>query len=148
MIKDFKFFRANETRINWQLTGLLDDATNVPLLIGVLDITWKYIVDNNLMENDRVKNMLIIVMCKLYRDKYNSYSDYDIRGKIDQVATYMNSVAVRRIVQEIQANAFMTVDLEAETYHIIYEYCKWDEDTVGEVFHNNADTTLTFRRND
>jgi hypothetical protein len=148
MIKDFKFFRPSETRINWQLTGLLDDATNVPLLIDVLDITWKYIVDNNLIENDSVKNMLIIVMTKLYRDKYNSYRDYDIRGKMYQVATYFNSVAVRRTVQEIQANAFMTVDIEAETNHIIYERCKWDEDTVGEVFHNNADTTLTFRRND
>ena len=148
MIKDFKFFRANETRINWQLTGLLDDATNVPLLIGVLDITYKYIQDNNLMENDSVKNMLIIVMTKLYRDKYNSYSDYDIRAKIDQVATYLNSVAVRRIVQELQASAWMSIDIEAETQQIIYELCKWDEDTVGEVFHNNADTTLTFRRND
>ena len=148
MIKDFKFFRANETRINWQLTGLLDDATNVPLLIGVLDITWKYIQDNNLMENDSVKNMLIIVMTKLYRDKYNSYSDYDIRAKIDQVATYFNSVAVRRIIQELQAGAWMSIDVEAETQQIIYEREKWDEDTVGEIFHNNADTTLTFRRND
>jgi hypothetical protein len=148
MIKEFKFFRSNETKINWQLTGLLDDATNVPLLIGVLDITYKYIQDNNLMDNDRVKNTLIIVMTKLYRDKYNSYSDYDIRRKIDEIATYMNSVAVRRMVQEIQANAFMTVDIEAETNHIIYERCKWDEDTVGEVFHTNADITLTFRRND
>jgi hypothetical protein len=146
MIKDFKFFRANETRINWQLTGLLDDATNVPLLIGVLDITWKYIQDNNLMENDRVKNMLIIVMTKLYRDKYNSYSDYDIRAKIDQVATYFNSVEVRRTLQELQAGAWMSIDVEAETQQIIYEREKWDEDTVGEVFHNNADTTLTFRR--
>jgi hypothetical protein len=145
MMRDFKFFRPNETRINWQLTGLLDDATNVPLLIGVLDITYKYIQDNNLMDNDRVKNILIIVMTKLYRDKYNSYSDYDIRRKIDEIATYMNSVAVRRMVQEIQANAFMTVDIEAETNHIIYERCKWDEDTVGEVFHTNADITLTFR---
>ena len=127
MIKDFKFFRPNETRINWQLTGLLDDATNVPLLIGVLDITWKYIQDNNLMENDRVKNMLIIVMTKLYRDKYNSYSDYDIRGKIDQVATYLNSVEVRRTLQELQAGAWMSIDVEAETQHIIYERCKWDE---------------------
>ena len=145
-IDKFKFFTGiTNSRINWQLTGLLDDATNVPLLIGVLDITYKYIQDNNLMENDRVKNILIIVMTKLYRDKYNSYSDYDIRGKIDEVITYMNSVAVRRMVQEIQANAFMTVDIEAETNHIIYERCKWDEDTVGEVFHNNADITLTFR---
>jgi transposase len=148
MIKEFKFFRSNETRINWQLTGLLDDATNVPLLIGVLDITYKYIVDNNLMDNDRVKNMLIIVMYKLYRDKYNSYSDYDIRGKINQIATYLNSVAVRRIIQELQAGAWMSIDVGAETQQIIYERCKWDEDTVGEVFHNNADTTLTFRRND
>ena len=128
MIKDFKFFRANETRINWQLTGLLDDATNVPLLIGVLDITYKYIQDNNLMNNDRVKNMLIIVMTKLYRDKYNSYSDYDIRGKIDQVATYLNSVEVRRTLQELQAGAWMSIDVEAETQQIIYERCKWDED--------------------
>ena len=128
MIKDFKFFRPNETRINWQLTGLLDDATNVPLLIGVLDITWKYIQDNNLMENDRVKNMLIIVMTKLYSDKYNSYSDYDIRGKIDQVATYLNSVEVRRTLQELQAGAWMSIDVEAETQHIIYEREKWDED--------------------
>ena len=148
MIKDFKFFRNNETRINWQLTGLLDDATNVPLLIGVLDITWKYIVDNNLMENDSVKNMLIIVMTKLYRDKYNSYRDYEIRGKMYQVVTYFNSVEVRRIIQELQAGAWMSIDVEAETQHIIYEREKWDEDTVGEVFHNNADTTLTFRRND
>ena len=147
-MKDFKFFRGNDSKINWQLTGLLVDATNVPLLIGVLDITYKYIEDNNLMDNDRVKNMLIIVMYKLYRDKYNSYSDYDIRGKIDQVVTYMNSVAVRRIVQEIQSHAFVTVDIEAETREIIYEREKWDEDTVGEVFHTNADITLTFRRND
>ena len=127
MIKDFKFFRANETRINWQLTGLLDDATNVPLLIDVLDITWKYIVDNNLMENDSVKNMLIIVMTKLYRDKYNSYRDYEIRGKMYQVATYFNSVEVRRIIQELQAGAWMSIDVEAETQQIIYEREKWDE---------------------
>ena len=148
MIKDFKFFRSNDTRINWQLTGLLDDATNVPLLIGVLDITYKYIQDNNLMDYDRVKNMLIIIMTKLYRDKYNSYSDYDIRRKIDEVMHTMNTPSTRRMVQEIRFNSFMTVDIEAETNHIIYEQCKWDEDMVGEVFHNNADTTLTFRRND
>ena len=68
MIKDFKFFKGKKEieRINWQLTGLLDDATNVPLLIGVLDITYNYIQNNNLMDNDRVKNILIIVMTKLY----------------------------------------------------------------------------------
>ena len=126
-MKTFKFFRDNETRINWQLTGLLDDATNVPLLIGVLDITYKYIQDNNLMENDRVRDILIIVMSKLYRDKYNSYSDYDIRAKIDQVATYLNSVEVRRTLQELQAGAWMSIDVEAETQQIIYERCKWDE---------------------
>ena len=126
-MKDFKFFRSNETRINWQLTGLLDDVTNVPLLIGVLDITWKYIVDNNFVENDSVKNMLIIVMTKLYRDKYNSYRDYEIRGKMYQVATYFNSVEVRRIIQELQAGAWMSIDVEAETQHIIYEREKWDE---------------------
>ena len=128
MIKDFKFFRDNETRINWQLTGLLDDATNVPLLIGVLDITYKYIQDNNLMDNDRVKNMLIIIMTKLYRDKYNSYSDYDIRGKIDEVMIHMDSVTIRRYIQELAAGAWMSIDVEAEINHIIYEQCKWEED--------------------
>jgi len=144
MIKEFKFFRANETRINWQLTGLLDDATNVPLLIGVLDITYKYIQDNNLIDNNRVNNMLIIIMTKLYRDKYNSYSDYDIRGKIDEVMIHMDSVTIR-FIQELVAGAWMSIDVEAEINHIIYEQCKWDEDTVGEVFHTNADITLTFR---
>jgi hypothetical protein len=148
MVNQFKFFRSNITIINWRLTGLLDDATNVPLLIGVLDITYKYIQDNNLMDYDRVKNMLIIIMTKLYRDKYNSYSDYDIRGKIDEVMHTMNTPSTRRMVQEIRFNSFMTVDIEAETNHIIYEQCKWEEDTVGEVFHTNADITLTFRRND
>ena len=127
MINQFKFFRSNETRINWQLTGLLDDATNVSLLIGVLDITWNYILDNNLMNNTGVNNMLIIIMTKLYRDKYNSYSDYDIRGKIDEVMIHMNSMEVRRIVQELAAGAWMSIDVEAETQHIIYEYCKWEE---------------------
>ena len=130
MIKDFKFFRPNDSRINWQLTGLLDDATNVPLLIGVLDITWNYIVDNNLIDSDRIKSMLIIVMTKLYSDKYNSYSDYDIRGKIDEVATYLNSVEVRRTIQELEAGAWMSIDVEAETNHIIYERCKWDENEI------------------
>jgi hypothetical protein len=148
MIKDFKFFRSNETKINWQLTGLLDDATNVPLLIGVLDITYKYIQDNNLIDNNRVNNMLIIIMTKLYRDKYNSYSDYDIRGKIDEVMIHMDSVTIRRYIQELEAGSWMSIDVEAEINHIIYEKCKWEEDIVGEVFHTNADIILTFRRND
>jgi hypothetical protein len=131
MIKDFKFFRSNITRINWQLTGLLDDATNVPLLIGVLDITYKYIQDNNLMDNDRVKNMLIIIMTKLYRDKYNSYSDYDIRGKIDEVMIHMDSVTIRRYIQELEAGSWMSIDVEAEINHIIYEKCKWEEHDHG-----------------
>ena len=84
-------------------------------------------------------------MTKLYRDKYNSYSDYDIVVKIDEVMHTMNTPSTRRMVQEIRFNSFMTVDIEAETNHIIYEQCKWDEDTVGEVFHTNADITLTFR---
>ena len=127
MIKQFKFFTSNETRINWQLTGLLDGAANVPLLIGVLDITYKYIVDNDLMNNDMVKNILIIVMARLYRDKYNSYSDYDIRRKIDEVAIHTNSVTIRRYIQEIQANLWTSIDVEAEINNIIYEHCKWEE---------------------
>ena len=130
MIKDFKFFRPNETRINWQLTGLLDDATNVPLLIGVLDITYKYIQDNNLIDNNRVNNMLIIIMTKLYRDKYNSYSDYDIRGKIDEVMIHMDSVTIRRYIQELAAGAWTGIDVEAEINHIIYEKCKWEENAT------------------
>ena len=129
MIKDFKFFRDNETKINWQLTGLLDGATNVPLLIGVLDITYKYIQDNNL--NDTVKDMLLIIMTKLYRDKYNSYSDYDIRRKIDEVAVHTNSVTIRRYIQELAAGAWMSIDVEAEINNIIYERCKWEEHDHG-----------------
>jgi hypothetical protein len=148
MISDFKFFRPSETRINWQLTGLLDGATNVPLLTGVLDITYKYIEDYELMFNDTVKHMLLIIMTRLYRDKYNSYSDYDIRVKIDEIMVTMNTPSTRTIVQEIRENAWTSIDVEAEINNIIYEQCKWNEDMVGEVFHTNADTTLTFRRND
>jgi hypothetical protein len=127
-IDKFKFFTGiTNSRINWQLTGLLDDATNVPLLIGVLDITHKYLVDNNLMD----KSIVLIIMTKLYRDKYNSYSDYDIRGKIDEVMHTMNTPHTRRMVQEIRFNSFMTVDIEAETNHIIYEQCKWEEHDFG-----------------
>ena len=128
----FKFFTGiTNSRIDWQLTGLLDDATNVPLLIGVLDITWKYIQDNNLMNNDSVKNMLIIIMTKLYRDKYNSYSDYDIRGKIDEVVVHTNSVTITRYIQELEAGAWMSIDIEAEIRNIIYEHCKWEEHDYG-----------------
>ena len=131
MIKEFKFFQGKKERINWQLTGLLDDATNVPLLIGVLDITYNYIQDNNLMDNDRVKNILIIVMTKLYRDKYNSYSDYDIRGKIDEVMIHMDSVTIRGYIQELAAGAWTSIDVEAEINHIIYEKCKCEEHDHG-----------------
>ena len=64
---------------------------------------------------------------------------------IDVVMHTMNTPHTRRMVQEIQFNSFMTVDIEAETNHIIYEQCKWEEDMA---FHTNADITLTFRRND
>lgn len=131
MIKEFKFLTSNETKINWQLTGLLDGATNVPLLIGVLDITYKYIEDYNLMNNDTVKHMLIIIMNKLYRDKYNSYSDYDIRGKIDEVMFHINGDSTRRYIQEIRENAWTTIDVEAELNNIIYEQCKWEENDFG-----------------
>jgi hypothetical protein len=67
-------------------------------------------------------------MTKLYRDKYNSYSDYDIRGKIDEVMIHMDSVTIRRYIQELAAGAFMSIDVEAEINHIIYEQCKWEED--------------------
>jgi len=100
-------------------------------LIGVLDITYKYIQDNNLMDNDRVKNMLIIIMTKLYRDKYNSYSDYDIRRKIDEVAVHTNTVTIRRYIQELAAGAWTSIDVEAEINHIIYEQCKWEENDFG-----------------
>jgi len=131
MIKEFKFFKGKKERINWQLSGLLEDATNVPLLIGVLDITHKYIMDNNLMNNNRVSGMLIIIMTKLYRDKYNSYSDYDIRRKIDEVAVHTNSVTIRRYTQELEAGAWTGIDVEAEINNIIYEQCKWEEHDYG-----------------
>jgi hypothetical protein len=84
-------------------------------------------VDNNLMDNDSVKNILIIVMTRLFRDKYNSYSDYDIRRKIDEVAVRTNSVTIRRYIEEIQANLWTSIDVEAELNNIIYEECKWEE---------------------
>ena len=125
---NFKFFKGKKTKIDWEKTGLLQDATNVSLLIGVLDITYKYIEDYELMFNDTVKHMLFIIMTRLYRDKYNSYSDYDIRVKIDEVAVHTNTVTIRRYIQELEAGAWTSIDVEAEINHMIYYYCKWDEE--------------------
>lgn len=125
---NFKFFKGKKTKIDWEKTGLLQDATNVSLLIGVLDITYKYIEDYELMFNDTVKHMLLIIMTRLYRDKYNSYSDYDIRVKIDEVAVHTNTVTIRRYIQELEAGAWTSIDVEAEINHMIYYYCKWDEE--------------------
>jgi hypothetical protein len=83
------------------------------------------------MDNDRVKDMLIIIMTRLYRDKYNSYSDYDIRRKIDEVAVHTNTVTIRRYIQELEVGAWTSIDVEAEINHIIYQHCKWEEHDHG-----------------
>lgn len=128
MVKTFKFFIGNEKRIDWEVTGLLDGATNVPLLNGVLDITYKYIVDNDLLNNQTILTMLLPIMTRLYRDKVLSYSDYDIRDKINHVVDCMNGTAIRRIMQEIQSNAYSSIDIEAETCAIVTDNCNWEED--------------------
>lgn len=126
-MQPFKFFRGSEKRIDWGSTGLLDGATNVPLLCGALDITYKYIVDNNLINNQTFSTLLLPIMTRLYRNKIRSYSDYDIRDKIDHVVAFMNGTRIRNIIQDIQANAFSGIDIEAETCAIVAENCDWDE---------------------
>ena len=127
MVKEFKFFRGDQKIINWGATGLLDGATNVPLLIRALDLTYKYIVDNNLIDNRTFSTLLLPIMTRLYRDKLLHYTDYEIRDKIDHVVAYLNSVAIRRILQELHAGAWTGIDVEAETCSLAAEHCKWEE---------------------
>ena len=114
--------------LDWEVTGLLEGAMNVPLLIRALNNTYKYIIDNNLLNNPTFSTLLLPIITRLYRNKFRFYNDYEIRDKIDHVVAFMNSTTIRRIIQEIQSNAWTGIDIEAETCAIVTDNCNWEED--------------------
>jgi len=126
MIKDFKFFTSNETKIDWGATGLLVDAINEELLIDVLNKTYNHITNNNLHEPRY--SMLIIIMTKLFRDKLTSYESDLINYKINEVETMMFSPEISEYISDLQHNAWSGVDVEAEMTQIITERCNWVEE--------------------
>ena len=124
---NFKFFNGGTNKINWEQTGLLAGAANIQQLWKVLDVTYKYIIDNILANQSSHRDMLLIIMARLFREKNNFYDDYAIRMKIEQILTIMDSASIRNIIYDIQTNAYTSIDAEAELTQIIFERCKWEE---------------------
>ena len=124
---NFKFFIGGTNRINWEQTGLLAGAANIQQLWKVLDVTYKYIIDNLLANQSSHRDMLLIIMARLFREKNNFYNDYAIRMKIEEILAMMDTTSIRNIIQDIQTNAYTSVDAEAELTHIIFERCNWEE---------------------
>jgi len=126
MVKEFKFLTINESKINWEETGLLVDATDVHLLNRALDTTHHFIQTEGVFDV-RIKEILIIVMVRLFRNKSLYYDFHEIADKLNDVYNYIGSTAVTRQIQELQANAWTNIDVDAETIQIITERCNWDE---------------------
>jgi hypothetical protein len=128
MVKEFKFFYGFKQKINWEVVGLLDGAVNVRLLTSVLDITYRYLRDNDLINDEFTVHILFPTITRLYRDKYHSYSDDHINFNIDVVINHLCSPDISRYIRDIRTNSWTSIDVEAEISTIIYERCKWEED--------------------
>ena len=127
-MRPFKFLSKNiKNRELWEVTGLLDDAPNPALLCRVLDMTRDYIESNNLFNDPVVVNMLLATMTRLFRDKHNTYEQIFIWMKIDDVKDELISREISDYVTDLQANAYMTVDVEAEMCQIVAERNNWEE---------------------
>ena len=122
----FKFLSKNE-KTNWGLSGLLEAAPNPVLLCRVLDMTRDYIESNNLFNESVIVNMLLATMTRLFRDKHNTYEQIFIWMKIDDVKDELISREISDYVRDLQANAFTTVDVEAEMCQIVAERNNWVE---------------------
>lgn len=126
-MKPFKFLSKNENTLNWEITGLLEGSTNPVLLCRVLDMTRDYMVSNDLFNNTVIVNMLLATMTRLFGTKHNTYEQIFIWMKIDDVMEEFNSAELRNLITDIQANAFTTVDVEAELCQIVTERNNWEE---------------------
>lgn len=126
-MRKFKFLSKNENTTNWEITGLLEGSTNPVLLCCVLDMTRDYMVSNNLFSNPAIVNMLLPTMTRIFRDKLNTYENDFIQIKIDDVYREFTSPELSDIIRDIQANAFTTVDVEAEMCQIVAERNNWIE---------------------
>ena len=125
-MKQFKFFQK-ENKINWELSGLLDGAVNPDLLCRVLDMTRDYIESNNLFNEPIIVNMFLSTMTRIFGTKQNTYENIFIQAKIDDVKEDLTSSVLSDMVRDIQANAFTTVDVEAEMCQIVAERNNWVE---------------------
>ena len=124
-MKKFKFFNKVITKIDWQQTGLLEDAVNFVLLGQVLDLTYDYINDDNVTIDDDRASMLIIIMTRLFRDKtmVRSYMNDFVVDKLIEVVTFMNSPRINSYIIDIQQNAWTGIDVEAEITQLVVTTC-------------------------
>ena len=131
-MKQFKFFKANAfnieyspTNLSWHSTGLMEGVIREGLVIFALDTAYRYILDNNLLPNDRLCNMLFILIRRLYGNKHNYYDFNHIQNKIEQIANIIQSPATRNLVDDFVTST--TIDIEAEIAQIVYNRLNWDE---------------------
>lgn len=122
----FKFLRDNYI-VDWRQTGLLDECNDEQLMIRVFNITRDYIMDNDLIENEIVVIIFPIIR-RLYHNKRLSYTDEQISQNVSEIMEFLNSDDLRRGVRSILADAFMTVDVEAEITQLVTEHFNWNEE--------------------
>lgn len=124
-MKSFKFLRENFI-VDWRQTGLLDECDDEQLMIRVFNITRDYMLDNNLIENNMIV-MIFPIMRRLFHNKRSTYMDEEIAENLSEIMDFLNSDELRMSVNKILADAFMTVDIEAEIVNLITEHFNWNE---------------------
>jgi hypothetical protein len=126
-MKQFKFFSGTKRIIDWSITGLLEDSANPSQLIRALNVTLLYLDEHNLIENTTMGNLLLPIMTRIYRNKFYTYEDFEMRIKIEEIVIYFASEGIRQLMDDLSNNAYSTIDVEAETCAIIAEKYDWDE---------------------
>jgi hypothetical protein len=124
MTMNFKFLRG-KPKVDWGHSGLLDGCDNEPLLIRVLDITRNYLMDNNLLNGDYV--LIFPIVRRIWYNKVMDYSDEEIRDNVIEYVEYLGSEELRTLMIKLLADAFMTVDIEAEIVNVVSDYFNWNE---------------------
>jgi hypothetical protein len=122
-MQSFKFFKNNTS--DWRSTGLLDECDNEPLLIKVLDITRNYLRDNNLLNGDYV--LIFPIVRRIWYNKSMNYSDEEIENNVIEYVEYLGSEELRSLMIKLLADAFMSVDIEAEIVNVVSDYFNWNE---------------------
>lgn len=126
-MKQFKFFSGTKRIIDWSITGLLEDSANPSQLIRALNVTLQYLDEHSLIENSTMGNLILPIMTRIYRNKFYTYEDYEMRTKVVEIIIYFESGEMRQMIDDISNNAYSSIDVEAEMCAIVAEKYDWDE---------------------